>query len=173
MNSNVEKLQRTRSFPTIRTESAAGGEDHWLYMHSDIGAGVRPCCRAEMLEDMWSFMSSITFRDGQRQTGKLRSDALAQERISAHAREQAEEYFRQAHVHAFLSNNGMAGQCHFQATTQGIALHQRNGAYIAAKTGVQVMYTFNAATCVGKQALTVVVTDQLREQFQVSAQVES
>ena len=77
MNSNVEKLQRTRSFPTIRTESAAGGEDHWLYMHSDIGAGVRPCCRAEMLEDMWSFMSSITFRDGQRQTGKLRSLVLA------------------------------------------------------------------------------------------------
>ena len=77
MNSNVEKLQRTRSFPTIRTESAAGGEDHWLYMHSDIGAGVRPCCRAEMLEDMWSFMSSITVRDGQRQTGKLRSLVLA------------------------------------------------------------------------------------------------
>ena len=77
MNSNVEKLQRTRSFPTIRTESAVGGEDHWLYMHSDIGAGIRPCCRTEMLEDMWSFMSSITLRDGQRQTGKLRSLVLA------------------------------------------------------------------------------------------------
>ena len=79
MNSNVEKLQRTRSFPTIRTESSPGGEEHWLYMHSDIAAGVRPCCRTEMLEDMWSFMSSITLRDGQRQPGKLRSLVLASE----------------------------------------------------------------------------------------------
>ena len=79
MNSNVEKLQRTRSFPTIRTESSPGGDEHWLYMHSDITAGVRPCCRTEMLEDMWSFMSSITLRDGQRQPGKLRSLVLASE----------------------------------------------------------------------------------------------
>ena len=79
MNSNVEKLQRTRSFPTIRTESSPAGDEHWLYMHSDIAAGVRPCCRTEMLEDMWSFMSSITLRDGQRQPGKLRSLVLASE----------------------------------------------------------------------------------------------
>lgn len=77
MNSNVEKLQRTRSFPTIRTESSPGGEENWLFMHSDMAEGVRPCCRTEMLEDMWTFMSSMTLRDSQRQSGRLRSLVLA------------------------------------------------------------------------------------------------
>ena len=45
--------------------------------HADAGPDVRPCCRFEMLEDMWSYMSSITLREPQRQQGRLRHFVLA------------------------------------------------------------------------------------------------
>ena len=60
---NVEKLQRTRSFPTIRVESEPSGDAHWMYMHSDVAPGVRPCFRSQMLDDVLSFMNSITLRE--------------------------------------------------------------------------------------------------------------
>ena len=75
--STIEKLQRTHSFPTIRVQTPPDGSAHWLYMHADAGPGVRPCCRFEMLEDMWSYMSSITLREPQRQQGRLRHFVLA------------------------------------------------------------------------------------------------
>ena len=74
---NIEKLQRTHSFPTIRVQTPPDGSAHWLYMHADAGPDVRPCCRFEMLEDMWSYMSSITLREPQRQQGRLRHFVLA------------------------------------------------------------------------------------------------
>ena len=52
---NVEKLQRTRAFPTIRVESEPSGDAHWMYMHSDAAPGVRPCFRSQMLDDVLSF----------------------------------------------------------------------------------------------------------------------
>ena len=137
MNSNVEKLQRTRSFPTIRTESSPGGEEHWLYMHSDIAAGVRPCCRTEMLEDMWSFMSSITLRDGQRQPGKLRSLVLASEAsafnlggdlelfsqlIRDNNRERLLAYARRCVEGVHHVHTGFGGDMHTVALIQGDAL---------------------------------------------------
>lgn len=74
---NIEKLQRTTALPTIRVESAPNSSAHWLYMHSDIGSGVRPCFRTQLMEDMWSFLTSITLRDAQRQPGQLRHVVLA------------------------------------------------------------------------------------------------
>jgi DSF synthase len=74
---NVEKLLRTRTLPTIRVESEPDGSSHWLYMHNDMAADVRPCCRTELLSDMWKFMSSITLRDGERKNGCLRHLVLA------------------------------------------------------------------------------------------------
>jgi DSF synthase len=73
----IEKLQRTRAYPTLRVESDLNGDSHWLYMHADMERGVRPCFRPELMEDMWSFLSAITLRDGQRQTGRLRHVVLA------------------------------------------------------------------------------------------------
>src|SRR5687768_6150096 len=75
--SMIEKLQRTRAYPTLRVQSDVAGDGHWLYMHADAGTGVRPCFRTELMEDMWSFLSSITLRDGQRQSGRLRHVVLA------------------------------------------------------------------------------------------------
>lgn len=74
---NVEKLLRTRPFPTIRVESEPSGDSHWMYMHSDASPGVRPCFHSQMLDDVLSFMSSITLRDSQRQSGKLRHLVVA------------------------------------------------------------------------------------------------
>ena len=34
---NVEKLQRTHHFPTIRVQTPPDGSAHWLYMHADAG----------------------------------------------------------------------------------------------------------------------------------------
>ena len=75
--SMIEKLHRARPYPTLRVESDLAGDSHWLYMHANIGRGVRPCFRTELMEDMWSFLSSITLRDGQRQSGRLRHVVIA------------------------------------------------------------------------------------------------
>ncbi len=77
---NIEKLQRhdTPSFPTIRVQTSHEGNAHWLYMHADAAqAGVRPCCRFDMLEDMWTYMSAITSRPEQRTPGRLRHFVMA------------------------------------------------------------------------------------------------
>ena len=74
---NVEMLQRTRSFRTIRAESTPGGESHWLYMHDNAGSGLRPCFRNDLLDDMWSFTSSVIKREAERTPGQLRHFVLA------------------------------------------------------------------------------------------------
>ena len=134
---NIEKLQRTHSFPTIRVQTPPDGSAHWLYMHADAGPDVRPCCRFEMLEDMWSYMSSITLREPQRQQGRLRHFVLAsaasaynlggdldlfgrliregnRERLLAYARRCVEGVH---HVHT-----GFGGDMHTVALIQGDAL---------------------------------------------------
>ena len=74
---NVEMLQRTRSFRTIRAESTPDGQSHWLFMHENAGSGLRPCFRNDLLDDMWSFTSSIIKRDAERTPGQLRHFVLA------------------------------------------------------------------------------------------------
>jgi DSF synthase len=74
---NVEKLQRPQPYSTIRTELTHDGSSHWLYMHADAAEGIRPCCRPEMLDEMWSFMSSVTRSPSQRRSGELRHFVLA------------------------------------------------------------------------------------------------
>lgn len=73
----IEKLPRVRPCPTMRIESDPQGDAHWLYMHADIGQGIRPCFRTELMDDMWSYLSSITLRDAQRAAGRLRHVVLA------------------------------------------------------------------------------------------------
>ena len=68
MNS-IEKLPRARPYPTLRIESDASGDAHWIYMHADSGLGARPCFRTELMDDMWSYLSSITLRSDQRRQG--------------------------------------------------------------------------------------------------------
>lgn len=75
--STIEQLRRTRTYPTLRVESDPAGSSHWMYMHADAGRGVRPCFRTALMEDMWSFLSSITLRDDQRLKGQLRHVVLA------------------------------------------------------------------------------------------------
>ena len=134
---NVEKLQRTRSFPTIRVESEPSGDAHWMYMHSDVAPGVRPCFRSQMLDDVLSFMNSITLRESQRQPGKLRhlvvaSDASAFnlggdleyfcDSIRRQDRHALLTYARQCvrGVHAF--HTGLDAGAHSIALVQGDAL---------------------------------------------------
>ena len=74
----IEKLQRSSSFPTIRVQTSPDGNAHWLHMHADAAqAGVRPCCRFEMLEDMWTYMSAITAPPEQGSPGRLRHFVMA------------------------------------------------------------------------------------------------
>ncbi len=74
---NVEKLHRVRPYPTMRVESAPSNQTHWMYMHSTLGPGDRPCFRPELMTDMWSFLNSITLRDNQREAGRLRHVVVA------------------------------------------------------------------------------------------------
>ena len=76
--STIEKLPTSGSpFATIRTEDCADGAAHWLFMHADAATGIRPCCRKDMLDEMWSYMAAITRGPAERNSGKLRHFVLA------------------------------------------------------------------------------------------------
>ncbi|AWH49473.1 crotonase/enoyl-CoA hydratase family protein [Isoptericola jiangsuensis] len=76
--STIEKLSASGSpFATIRTEDNDDDSAHWLFMHADAATGIRPCCRKDMLDEMWSYMSAITRGPAQRHSGRLRHFVLA------------------------------------------------------------------------------------------------
>jgi len=75
--STIEKLPVSPAYATIRTEDSADGSAHWLYMHADAATGVRPCCRKDMLDEMWRHMSHVTRSPATRHDGRLRHFVLA------------------------------------------------------------------------------------------------
>ncbi|MCS4280265.1 crotonase/enoyl-CoA hydratase family protein [Stenotrophomonas rhizophila] len=75
--STIEKLPVNHRYATIRTATTGNDDAHWLYMHADAAAGIRPCCRKDMLDEMWNFMSAITRTPAERNSGKLRHFVLA------------------------------------------------------------------------------------------------
>jgi DSF synthase len=75
--SNIEKLQRTLRYPTLRVEAEPNGAAHWLYMHADAGTGIRPCFRTELMDEMWRYLNSITLNKNQRRPGQLRHVVIA------------------------------------------------------------------------------------------------
>ncbi|WP_188241351.1 crotonase/enoyl-CoA hydratase family protein [Stenotrophomonas maltophilia] len=81
--STIEKLPSSRSpFATIRTEDSADGAAHWLFMHADAATGIRPCCRKDMLDEMWSYMAAITRSPAERHSGTLRHFVLASDAVA-------------------------------------------------------------------------------------------
>lgn len=133
----IEKLPRARPYPTLRIESDAPGNVHWLYMHADRQRGMRPCFRTELMDDMWSYLSSITLRDGQRRSGILRHVVLASDApafnlggdlalfsqlIRAKDRQRLLDYARRCveGVHHF--HTGLGGDVRTIALVQGDAL---------------------------------------------------
>lgn len=134
---NVEKLHRSRPYPTMRVESDPADTAHWLYMHSDIAEGIRPCFRTALLDDVWSFMSSITLRENQRQPGKLRQLVLASDAsafnlggdlelfsklIRDSNREQLLAYARRCIDGVYQLHTGLGGDIRTIALVQGDAL---------------------------------------------------
>ncbi|MGX9188868.1 crotonase/enoyl-CoA hydratase family protein [Stenotrophomonas sp. Ker107b] len=75
--STIEKLPVNHRYATIRTATTGNDDAHWLYMHADAASGIRPCCRKDMLDEMWNFMSAITRTPAERNSGKLRHFVLA------------------------------------------------------------------------------------------------
>jgi len=134
---NVEKLQRTRAYPTIRAESAPNGSSHWMFMHADVEPGVRPCFHSQMLDDVLSFMNSITLRDSQRQQGQLRhlvvasgasafnlggDLALFSQLIRNNDRDRLLSYARRCIDGVYHLNTGLGGDVRTIALVQGDAL---------------------------------------------------
>ena len=135
--STIEKLHRTRNYATLRVESDPAGDTHWMYMHDDIGRGVRPCFRTELMDDMWSFLSSITLREGQRQPGRLRHVVLGSaasafnlggdldlfsKLIRGNNREHLLAYARRCVDGVYHLHNGLGGDVRTIALVQGVAL---------------------------------------------------
>ena len=135
--STIEKLQRSHRFPTMRVESEPNGDAHWLYMHADIGSGIRPCFRTELMDEMWSFLNSITLREGQRRAGRLRHVVIASAApafnlggdlelfsrlIRENNREQLLAYARRCIDGVHHIHNGLGGDVRTIALVQGDAL---------------------------------------------------
>lgn len=135
--STIEKLHRSHRFPTLRVESEPSGDAHWLYMHADAGPGIRPCFRTELMDEMWSFLNSITLREGQRRAGRLRHVVLASDApafnlggdlqlfgrlIREGNREQLLAYARRCIDGVHHIHNGLGGDVRTIALVQGDAL---------------------------------------------------
>ena len=135
---NVEQLRRSiNSYATIRVEVTPDQSAHWLYQHADIGKGVRPCFRTQLMEDMWGYLTSITLRESQREPGRLRhlvlaSDApafnlggdleLFAELIRSNNRQKLLEYARRCVDGVYHFHNGLGGDVRTIALVQGDAL---------------------------------------------------
>jgi DSF synthase len=135
--SKIELLHRATPLPTIRVDESADGSAHWLYMHADAGPGVRPCCRFEMLEEMWAYMSSITLPRQQHAPGKLRHFVLASQAQAYNLGGDLELFMRliregnREHLLAYARrcvegvhhvHTGFGGDMHTVALIQGDAL---------------------------------------------------
>jgi DSF synthase len=135
--SNIEKLVRVHPYSTMRVESDPAGREHWLYMHSDHRAGVRPCFRTALMEDMWSYLTSITRRESQREPGQLRHVVLASDApafnlggdlelfsrlIRENNREQLLAYARRCVDGVHHLHNSLGGDVRTIALVQGDAL---------------------------------------------------
>lgn len=134
---NVEQLLRVRPYPNMRVESDPANLVHWMYMHSQLAAGDRPCFRPGLMDDMWSFLNSITLREQQRQAGRLRhvvvaSDAdafnlggdlaLFAQLIRAGDREHLLAYARKCVDGVHHIHTGLGGDVRMIALVQGDAL---------------------------------------------------
>ncbi|MGH8031578.1 MAG: crotonase/enoyl-CoA hydratase family protein [Luteimonas sp.] len=135
--SNAKKLQRTTLTPTMRVESTPNNAAHWIYMHTGVGQGVRPCFHTALMEDMWRFLTSITLRDAQRQPGQLRHVVLASDAAAFHLGGDLElfselirdnhrlkllEYARRCIDGVYHLHSGLGGDVHTIALVQGDAL---------------------------------------------------
>ncbi len=134
---NVEKLSRTTAYATIRGESTPDGSSHWIHMHSGNVKGARPCFHSEMLDDVLSFMNSVTLREAQRKQSGLRhlvvaSDApafnlggdlaLFASLIRANDRDRLLGYARRCVDGVYRLNSGLGGDVRTIALVQGDAL---------------------------------------------------
>jgi DSF synthase len=134
---NVEKLYRTSAYATIRGESTPDGQSHWIRMHSSKAPGTRPCFHSEMLDDVLSFMNSITLREAQRKQSGLRhlvvaSDAAAfnlggdlalfAKLIRANDRDRLLGYARRCVDGVHRLNTGLGGDVRTIALVEGDAL---------------------------------------------------
>ena len=54
-------------------------------MHADAATGIRPCCRKDMLDEMWSYMAAITRSPAERHSGTLRHFVLASDAVATWA----------------------------------------------------------------------------------------
>ena len=135
--SNIEKLQRSHRYPTLRVEAELSGASHWLYMHADAGTGIRPCFRTELMDEMWRYLSSITLNKTQRHPGNLRHVVIASDApafnlggdlelfarlIRENNREQLLAYARRCIDGVHSIHGGLGGDVRTIALVQGDAL---------------------------------------------------
>ena len=105
--------------------------------------------------------------------GELRADALAEERVRAHAGEEIEQDFGEAHADALLGDDRLARQRRFEAAAERVALNERDRMRVAVEVGVEAVDAFDALTRVGEQVLAVARADQAAEQIKIAAEVEN
>ena len=135
--SNIEKLQRSVRYPTLRVESEPSGASHWLYMHADAGTGIRPCFRTALMDEMWTYLNSITLPKSQRRPGNLRHVVIASDApafnlggdlelfarlIRENNREQLLAYARRCVDGVHHIHSGLGGDVRTIALVQGDAL---------------------------------------------------
>ncbi len=137
---NIKPLERystNSGLDTIRIESDASQQVHWLYMHADARTGIRPCFRKELMEEMWGFLSKLTQKSEQRSPTRLRHVVIASDStafnlggdlelfaalIRAGNRERLLDYARRCVEGVHAIHRGLNGDVRTIALVQGDAL---------------------------------------------------
>ena len=97
---------------------------------------------------------------------------VGEEGVGAHPGEQVEQHLGETHARAFLGDDGMAAQGRLEAAAQRLALHDGDAVNPVLVEPREVECDLDAQARVLEHASAVAGADQVREQRQVTAQVE-
>lgn len=92
--------------------------------------------------------------------------------VSAHAREQIEQYLREPEAAAFLGNDGLAAQRRFETAAERVALHDGDAVHAVLVEAGEVERHLDAELGVVEQTTALAATDMAGEQGKVATQVE-
>ncbi|MCY1526878.1 hypothetical protein D9M68_619230 [compost metagenome] len=102
---------------------------------------------------------------------QLHARTPGHQRIAAHAREQVERNFREAHAGSVLSQHEVMGQRGFEAAAQRRAFDHRERDRAGVETARGGMHAIHAGPRIGPQGLALAGADGFGEEVEIAADV--
>ncbi len=104
--------------------------------------------------------------------GGLRAEFAGEQTVRAHAGEEVEEDFGEAHFRLLFGDHEVGGEGGFEAAAEGVALEEGDADDFAIEPADEVVEDADAGLGVVRQAVPIVVEGALAEEREVAAEVE-